>query len=141
MTTPMHTMIRIPEHLMEVAYNEHNYPGSAFTDLSEGANCQVFAYTLLEMNGIAIPPFRSSNLWEDTLYTKRVSAYQPLDLLLFHSRPESFGAHVVVYLEHSRVIHLSKNNGVPKIEALPDLASQSRYAFFIGAKRVIQPAM
>jgi hypothetical protein len=37
------------------------------------ANCQVFAYALLEHFGIAMPPLRSSELWSVSRAPARIS--------------------------------------------------------------------
>ncbi|MEL7342623.1 MAG: hydrolase, partial [Bacteroidota bacterium] len=101
----------------------------------------VFAYALLAHWGVKIPNFRSSDLWEDQAYTIKVSGdLEPLDLMLYHRRPEAFGAHVGLYWGEGMVLHLAKHNQFPKIEAHLDLLQQDRYTHFIGAKRVISPS-
>ena len=129
--------IIIPEQFKHVQYNSSRIPGvENQEDLSLGANCQVFAYAFLRYHGIQIPNFRSSNLWEDNVYTEKVSQFRKFDLMLYHKHPNSFGAHVGVFIGNDQVFHLSKSNGVPKIELHHSLMQQEKYQCFIGAKRV-----
>jgi murein DD-endopeptidase / murein LD-carboxypeptidase len=130
-------MLVIPKYLMDVRYNGRVHPRARLEGLEHGANCQVFAYTLLEHYGIDVPWLRSSELWEDSSQTIEVATYQPLDLLLFNASPVAFGAHVAVYVGEGRVVHLARHHGVPVIESIDDLLKQPRYRCFIGAKRVI----
>ena len=51
----------------------------------QGANCQVFAYGILELFGLSCPPLRSSNLWEESVATIAVERPEPLDLVLFNA--------------------------------------------------------
>jgi lipoprotein Spr len=103
--------------------------------LSEGANCQHFAYELLRANGRSIGDFRSSDLWDDARDTQIVTGRAPLDLLLFNKTADPYGAHVAVYLGGNRAIHLSKRIGLPAIWTLEKFAAEPDYAHFIGAKR------
>ena len=66
--------------------------------LSSGANCQHFCYEILRLFGFEIDPLRSSELWEDLEYSQKVQNPQALDLVLFNSTSESFGAHVGICL-------------------------------------------
>ncbi|HEU0030458.1 MAG TPA: NlpC/P60 family protein [Kofleriaceae bacterium] len=130
-------MLAVPERFLDVAYVGARVPGVGDPDdLAAGANCQVFAYALLRHHGLVLPPFRSSELWDDDTYTARVTEFEPLDLMLYHDVPEAFGAHVGVYLGDGAVIHLSKQNGRPVIQPHASFAALPKYAYFIGAKRV-----
>ena len=135
----MTDMLMIPDFLIEVRYNGKNHPGAENRSLHDGVNCQVFAYRLLEAHGLVLPPFRSSELWEDTHHTIEVTEFAPLDLLLFHSIPRAFGAHVTVYVGQGQVIHLAKHHGRPRIEPIAALVHEERYRFLIGAKRALAP--
>jgi len=106
-------------------------------NLALGANCQVFAYELLRFFGKTVPDYRSSDLWEDEDSTRKVADFEPLDFMVYNSKPEPYGAHIGVYIGDGNVIHLSKNNGIPKVEKHEALLAQEKYAIFIGAKRVI----
>lgn len=127
--------IVIPESFWSVRYDGRRIPGPD-ADLSRGANCQLFAYRLLAENGLALPAFRSSELWSDTVHTQRVTHLRPLDLLLFNREDEAYGAHVAVWLGEDRALHLAKEAGVPEIWPLARFAAEPRYRVIIGAKRV-----
>lgn len=107
-------MIEVPPSFLSVAYNAECYPGSATAvGLSNGANCQHFAFEFLRHFGKQIANFRSSELWEDTDHTLEVMVFEPLDLLLYNSKQQSWGAHVGVFLGEGSIIHLSKELGRP----------------------------
>ena len=128
---------QIPKPFIGIQYNGKRIPGiENASDLSLGANCQLYAYELLRYFGKTIPPFRSSNLWEDTEYTKKVDTPQFLDLMLYNKTPDPFGAHVGLYVGNDQVLHLSFDIGYPVIQQHSELISQEKYAYFIGAKRL-----
>ena len=79
--------------------------------LSQGANCQVYAYALLGHFGVKFPPLRSSELWADETATLRVDTFEPLDLLLFNRTLEPFGAHVALCMGDGLAVHLSRAVG------------------------------
>lgn len=123
---------------MSVCYSGACYPGApGVVGLAEGANCQLFAYELLRHFGRALPPLRSSDLWADALYTRPVTDLEPLDLLLWNSSREPWGAHVGVYLGERRAVHLSRAVGVPAVWPLNEFPKHPRYRVFVGAKRVV----
>ena len=120
----------IPDRFKNVKYVASCSPGSKDdSDLTLGANCQVFAYNLLRDFGLNPPNYRSSELWGD-------SEFKPLDIMMYNDTTDSYGAHVGVYVGNGLVYHLSLSNGVPKFERHLDLLQQSKYRFFIGAKRI-----
>jgi cell wall-associated NlpC family hydrolase len=130
-------MVEVPPHFFSVQYNGNSYPGApGLSGFSEGANCQHFAYELLRYFGKKISEFRSSNLWEDEIVTFRVTELEPLDLLLYNREEQSRGAHVAVFLGNSKIIHLSKEQGRAIIWTHEEFLNNSRYRYFIGAKRV-----
>jgi hypothetical protein len=133
-------MLDVPTILLEVRYNGRRVPGSAGPrDLSDGANCQVFAYALLRHHGVELPPFRSSELWADTEHTAMVAPpYEPLDLLLFNSTANAFGAHVAVCVNSTEAIHLSKRVGRPVIWPIARFAAETEYEILIAAKRPVR---
>lgn len=134
-------LLDIPASFWDVPYNAACYPGApGLNGLSNGANCQHFAYSLLRHFGLVLPGFRSSDLWEDTTYTRQVDAPEPLDLLLWNSTPKAWGAHVGVYLGEKQVIHLAKQVGKPAVWLLDEFGLEPAYQHFIGAKRV-QPQL
>lgn len=79
--------------------------------------------------------FRSSDLWEDTLYTKKVKVPKPLDILMFNGNNDAYGAHLGLYLENDRILHLSKEVGYPTIWNLADFKKHKKYKNLIGIKR------
>jgi hypothetical protein len=132
----------IPARFRAVRYDGSRYPGVG-CGLEEGANCQKFAYEFIRHHGCVIPDFRSAELWADTAYTQAISkpapeGFEPLDLVLFHSTPDAWGAHVGVYLGQGLILHLSRQVGRPVIWSFKDFASRPEYAFHIGAKRVLR---
>ena len=132
------TVNEIPRRFWGAIYNAAHFPGAPESrGLEGGANCQQFAYELLRHFGLAIPDFRSSELWADDVYTAVVSDLQPLDLLLFNDKSDPFGAHVAVYLGGERAIHLCQAIGRPAVWTLEEFRATPRYAVFIGAKRCV----
>jgi len=131
--------IEIPQRFYDVSYNSSRIPGVKYqSNLSLGANCQVFAYELLKHFGKVIPPFRSSELWDDQIHTKKVERYEPLDIMLYHNEPKAFGAHVGIYIGEGKVFHLSSKVGTPEITTHDKLLLQECYSYFIGAKRIYE---
>lgn len=107
-------------------YNGAHYPGAAqVKGLEGGANCQQFAYELLRYFGYFVPNLRSSDLWQDTLYTNVVTDLQPLDLVLWNKTADAYGAHVGVYLkEKASQSTCLKKKGFVQIEKLKHASSQ-----------------
>lgn len=132
-------MLIIPTHFMHVTYNAAHYPGASNTNgLEGGANCQQFAYELLRHHGLAIPDFRSRELWLDDGFTTVAQSLQPLDLLLWNKHEDAYGAHVGVYIGDGEAVHLSKEIGYPVLTPVDDFLNNTLYRVFIGAKRVKQ---
>jgi cell wall-associated NlpC family hydrolase len=128
--------LTIPAQVLGIPYNAAIHPEVVHpADLSTGANCQVFAYTLLAHFGIAFPPLRSSELWADTDHSSVVTDFQPLDLLLFGKTSDAFGAHVAVHIGEGRTIHLCRAVGWPVERAIEDFATHEKYHVLIGGKR------
>lgn len=128
----------LPETFRQVHYAGKRIPGvENEDDLTLGANCQVYAYALLRHHGLHMPPFRSSELWTDTEYTQVVTEFQPLDIMLYNKTNAAYGAHVGLYLGDGWILHLSKEIGQPAIQTHQALLLNERYAFFIGAKRIM----
>jgi len=129
--------LSVPIHFFDAYYDGLKYPGSSkCKGIKNGANCQYFAYELLRYFGLTIPDFRSSNLWEDNISTRKVKALQPLDLVLFNKTKNAYSAHVGVYLGNDKIIHLSKEVGYPTVWDFRDFKKRENYKIFIGAKRV-----
>jgi lipoprotein Spr len=128
----------IPTRFWSVPYDATRIPSdSGPADISDGANCQLFAYTLLRHFGVNVPPFRSSELWEDHDHTTVVTDdFAPLDLLLFGATSDAWGAHVGVSLGANRAIHLSQRVGLPAVWTLARFRVEDDYRILIGAKRI-----
>ena len=130
--------IPIPNHFWDVRYNSDHFPGAQnVRGVDGGANCQQYAYTVLRHFGFEIPDFRSSDLWEDVLHTRVALNPSPFDLVLVHNRPESYGAHVGVYVGDGLVLHLSRQIDAPAIETLSEIQSREQYRHLVGFKTVL----
>ena len=88
--------------------------------------------------GIALPPWRSSELWADAELTKPVTTFEPLDLLLFNPADEAYGAHVAVYAGAGQALHLCKAVGQPALWSLAEFAVRDQYRVLIGGKRALR---
>ena len=129
-------MLTIPEHFLAVRYDRSRYPGApGVSGVADGANCQQLAYELLRHFGFTVPDLRSSELWDDTEHTTRAETLEPFDLLLFSPDDSAFGAHVGVYLGDGKVIHLSKEAGVPEVRELAWFRDAPHYRTLLGGKR------
>lgn len=110
-------LARIPEAFWHVRYVGSRFPGSATTELcpklASGANCQLYAYEVARHFGLDPLDLRSSELWEDTEATERVSDPQPLDLILFNATADPWGAHVGLWVGDDQVLHLCAEIGYP----------------------------
>lgn len=125
---------------MTVRYNGARYPSAASgadTDLSAGANCQLFAYALLRHFGLEVPLLRSSELWADVDHTERVPNLEPLDLLFWNRTPDPWGAHIGVCLGDGHAVHLARGVGIPVIWSLSEFGRHPEHRLFLGAKRVL----
>ena len=130
--------IPIPDHLWDVQYNSDHFPGApSVRGVDGGTNCQQYAYTVLRHFGFVIPDFRSSDLWEDILHTRTTSSPTPFDLVLVHNEPESYGAHVGVYVGDGLVLHLSRQIDAPALETFSEIQSREQYRYLVGFKRVL----
>lgn len=128
----------IPEKFINVHYNGKRIPEvDNPSDLILGANCQLYAYELLRHFGKHPPTLRSSELWSDQHYTVITDSYELLDLMLYNKTPVAYGAHVGVYIGEGKVLHLSYAIGHPVIQNHTALLAEEKYAYFIGAKRVL----
>ena len=129
------TEIDIPARFLTVPYDGTKLP-DVENDLSQGANCQRFAYAFLADAGLRIPPFRSSELWDDESYTWKPRTLEPLDLLLFNSTADPWGAHVAVFIGNGRAIHLCRAEGIARIWSIEEFLACDRYRVLIGNKRI-----
>lgn len=136
-------MIELPDSFWEVRYVGARYPGSpavlARPGLADGANCQLFAYEVLRHFGYDPPDLRSSELWDDTVSTQRVAVPRPLDLVLVNSTNDAWGAHMGVWADDDRVLHLCAETGRPALWGLAQFAARPSYRELVGYKRVTRP--
>ncbi|MGA4545456.1 HAD-IA family hydrolase [Uniformispora flossi] len=134
-------LLFLPTHLRNVPYVYARDPGRTTPgDVSEGANCQVYAYAVLAHFGRRVPPLRSSDLWADETAVTTVTDPRPLDLLLYDAgplpgRPDGYAAHVAVHLAADRILHLCKEAARPAVWTPADFAARPRYTRLLGAKR------
>ena len=131
--------IAVPPEFQCIPYDSTRHPQSAEFDFSKGANCQLWAYALLKHFGLEVPPFRSSELWEDQEFSDTVHGFEPLDLMLFNDTANSWGAHVAVYLGDGVVAHLSRQIGLPEVCTIEEMLRNTKYRVLVGAKRIKAP--
>ena len=128
-----------PEWLWTVPYVGAHHPAATpMPTIVNGANCQRYAYAVLALFDLAVPPLRSSELWEDHAVTLPVAhdRLSALDLVLFSADGEPWGAHVGVFMAPNEVLHLCQEVGAPAVWTWGDFEERPRYATFVGAKRV-----
>jgi hypothetical protein len=131
--------LEVPPEFRGIPYDHQRHPRSATFDFREGANCQLWAYALLEHFGIEVPPFRSSELWDDREFSDAVREFEPLDLLLFNDTESSWGAHVAVCLGDDVLAHLSRQMGRPEVCTIEAMLRKPKYRVLVGAKRIKSP--
>ena len=133
-------MIELPDAFWEVRYVGVRYPGSPAVrkrpGLTDGANCQLFAYEVLRHFGLHPPDLRPSELWSDTLYTRHVTVPRPLDLVFHNPTRDPWGAHIGLYSPPDHVLHLCPEAGRPTLWPLPTFATHPRYQTLLGYKRL-----
>ena len=73
--------LNIPFKFFDYMYDESCFPGSK-RRIKNKANCQSFVYEIIRSNDFYIPDFRSSDLWQDKVFTTKVKSLKPMDILL-----------------------------------------------------------
>ena len=132
----MNKKICIPISFFNTFYDGSKYPGNPeFRGLERGANCQYFTYELLKYFGYQIPNLRSSELWSDKKFTRKVKRIQPLDIVLFNKSSKAYGSHIGLCIGNNKVLHLCKEVGYPTVWDLKDFNKRNRYKVFVGTKR------
>lgn len=124
--------------MFDVPYDAACYPGApGLPPIGLGANCQRYAYAVLGLFGAAMPPLCSSDLWADQSASAHVAIedVRPLDLMLFNTSDDAWGAHIGVFMGPDQVLHLCQEVTSPAVWALPQFADRARYRTVIGAKR------
>lgn len=126
-----------PKNIENVPYNALAGPmADSPSSWLKGSNCQRFAYGVMALFDLKCPPFRSSNLWNENESTAIVNEPRPLDLILFNSSGESFGAHIGIFMASDEILHLSREVGKPAVWSFEEFAMRSRYSTVVGIKRV-----
>lgn len=132
------TAPQLPDWLWDVPYVGSSFPGAVpRSSVSEGANCQLFAYAVLAMHGFDLPDLMSSELWADDEHTQVANDPQPMDLVLFSGDGTAYGAHVGVVVAADEVLHLCKEVGRPVVWPWSAFAARPRYAVVVGYKRPV----
>ncbi|ACQ82193.1 hypothetical protein Bcav_3952 [Beutenbergia cavernae DSM 12333] len=123
-----------PAWVRDVPYDAARHPLAQTGPIERGANCQRYAYAVVGLFGLEVPPLRSSDLWERG---PQVAAdeLEPLDLVLVNGSAEAYGAHVGVVLGPDAVLHLCAEVGRPAVWGWADLAARERYAVVLGGVR------
>lgn len=126
----------LPAWVWDVPYTAASYPGAVPRESwREGANCQLFAYGVLALLGWDVTDLRSDELWFDKECTAVVTEAVQLDLVLFHSDQQPYGAHVGLVVAEDAVLHLCREVGVPVVWGWDEFAARTRYRVVIGYKR------
>jgi cell wall-associated NlpC family hydrolase len=104
--------------------------------LIDGANCQRYAYAVVALFGRYVPRLRSSELWSAAeLEPVASGAIRPLDLVLFNSTRNPYGAHVGVAMPDDEVLHLCSEVGRPAVWPLAAFGQRERYKTLLGGLR------
>ena len=128
-----------PPNVLAVPYVGSAAPGKArLGSWLEGANCQLFAYGVLGLFGLACPALPSSKLWHDLDSTVIPEQPGPLDLVLFNATKDPWGAHLGVWMAPDEVFHLCKEVGAPVVWPMAEFSRRARYATTVGVKRVVR---
>ncbi|MGG7570316.1 cell wall hydrolase [Streptomyces sirii] len=152
---------QLPAELRKVTYSGARHPGAGtpecpssapdgptaavgpaapgdFTALSDGANCQRYAYAVLGHFGLPMPPLRSAELWADDPAPPTSPPYRPRPPTA-PPRPSTTYQHVGVHLGPDQVLHLCREVGRPAVWRYADFAARARYARLLGFKRAVGP--
>jgi len=128
-----------PESLWSTPYVAAAVPGRGhFATWLGGSNCQSFAYGVVSLFGLVVPPLRSSELWADADATVAVEEPKCLDLVLLNSTKDSWGAHVGVWMTPDEILHLCAEVGYPTVWSQREFASRPRYETIVGYKRTTE---
>ncbi|MEO1056073.1 MAG: hydrolase [Actinomycetota bacterium] len=134
------TLDALPRWFWQVPYVGSRFPGAVpRSELARGANCQLWAYGVLDRFGFNVPDLRSDDLWHDNIWTRVVDDPLPLDLVLFNDTHEPYGAHVGLVTEGG-IAHLCQEIGQPTVWPESVFATRARYAIRIGFKRPVRRA-
>jgi hypothetical protein len=125
-----------PTWVTTAPYRADAHPqASGLASLEAGANCQRYAYAVLELFDRHVPAHRSSELWEDANLTHRdPSGARDLDLALFNHSHDPWGAHIAVVFGGG-LLHLCAEERRPAMWSWSDFATRPRYSSLIGIVR------
>jgi hypothetical protein len=126
-----------PAWVTDAPYRYAAHPqASGSGPMEDGANCQRYAYAVLDLFDRRVLPHRSSELWEDEslAHPDRDDA-RDLDLVLFNDSGAAWGAHVAV-VAGDQLLHLCAEEGRPALWAWGDFAIRTRYETIVGLVRV-----
>ncbi|MCL2464785.1 MAG: hydrolase [Micrococcales bacterium] len=126
-----------PQWAVGVPYLGAAHPQAAqLPPLAQGANCQRYAFAVLELFGRRVPPHRSSELWGDSSFAHVApDEATSLDLALFGATHDAWGAHVAVVIGDDALLHLCAEVGEPAIWRWCDFAARARYTHVVGVLR------
>ena len=128
-------LLELPTQYWDVPYAAARRPGSVPRgEVHRGANCQLWAYEVLAWFGVTMPDLRSDELWRDTTSTQHVREPEALDLVLYNTDCDPYGAHVGLWTGDA-VAHLCQEVGRPRVWPQSDFDARPRYATRIGFKR------
>ena len=127
----------LPGWYWDVPYVASRFPGGVPRGkLHLGGNCQLWAYEVLTHFGLGVPDLRSDELWYDTTSTIAVEVPQALDLVLYGTSNDPYGAHVGLWTGHATA-HLCKEVGHPVVWRQAEFDTRHRYSVRIGFKRLV----
>ncbi len=132
--------MKIPETFFTIPYNTEvnpDNPPDDLSDLSAGSNCLIFSYAILQHNWFSPPMLWSRELWDDEEFTEKVEEYREWDILLFgNNSSDAYWWHAGICLGWDKVIHLSKEVGIPEITTYQELIERGSYKYLLWAKRL-----
>lgn len=106
----------LPPEFAGVPWVGDRYPGApGVAGIAEGANCQLYAYTVLAHFGLHVPSVRSSERWTDHRLATVGGDEQPLELVLYGPSADPYGAHVGVVVGENAVLHLCAELNHPAV--------------------------
>lgn len=127
----------LPAEFVAVPYVYERYPGApGVVGVREGANCQLYAYAVLEHFGLSVPLLRSSELWSDDRLHTVTDGEEPLDIVFYNRTREAFGAHLGIVVGENAVLHLCAEIGHPIVWSRDAFAQRPRYKVRVGARRL-----
>ena len=129
----------LPAEFADVEWVGEPFPGAPrVSGIEGGANCQLYAYSVLAHFGLTVPPVRSSELWTDARLATVGGDERPLDLVLYGPNADPYGAHVGVIVGDDAVLHLCAELNRPAVWSEREFALRERYSCRIGVRRCLR---